>query len=402
MTPTHDIGFRHCRHACTVSATVGHTTALIRHKQPAREETDLIDRFRRPIALVGVLALVVTGCTSVQTASPSPTPGATATASASPEATELTATPASPSLEPTAPVPTEPPAHETEPPPPCGEADPTCLSADVVMIRDIPVSDFFSCGSEITCRLFVDSFALPTVTDQPGGAGRPVVVMIPGGPLPPGNRDYLWNLARSVAGRGAVVFTADYRSSPAYGGGYPTTFADVACAIRVARQRARSLGGDPSRVTLVAHSYGGFLGAVLALSTTDYAAKGMGCLTTSGDGRPDAFAGIAGVYTLDRVGPGFLVDFFGGDRATAPAAWGAGDVAVLARRTNRRRVPVRLIAGTNDPVAPPATADEFAAILKTAGYDVEATVEDGATHDTVLNRVLTVDAIVSAYTGVAR
>ena len=56
------------------------------------------------------------------------------------------------------------------------------------------------------------------------------------------------------------MFTADYRSSPAYGGGYPTTFGDVACAIRSARQGARQLGGDPSRVTLVAHSFGGFPG----------------------------------------------------------------------------------------------------------------------------------------------
>ncbi len=134
----------------------------------------------------------------------------------------------------------------------------------------------------------------------------------------------------------------------------PATFADVACAIRVARQRAPRLGGDPSRVTLVAHSYGGFPGAVLALSATDYATNGEGCLATAGDGRPDAFVGIAGVYTLDHIGPEFLVGFFGGDRATAPAAWGAGDFGVLVARKNRRTPPIRLVAGTNDSVSPPA------------------------------------------------
>jgi acetyl esterase/lipase len=222
--------------------------------------------------------------------------------------------------------------------------------------------------------------------------------MIPGGPLAPGNRGYMWNLARILASRGAVVFTADYRSSPTYGGGYPTTFSDVACAIRSARQRAPKLGGDPSRVTLVAHSFGGFPGAVLALSATDYAPKGEVCLATAGDGRPDAFVGIAGIFTLDHIGQEFLVDFFGGDRAAAPAAWGAGDVAVLARRKNRRTSPVRLVAGTSDLIAPPATADEFATILRTAGYDIDVTVEDGATHDTVLDRIATVETIVAAYT----
>ncbi len=270
------------------------------------------------------------------------------------------------------------------------------------MTRDIDVTTPVPCGGDAACLLKVDSFALPRVANEPGSTGRPVVVMIPGGPLPPGNRGYLWNLARIVAGRGAVVFTADYRSSPAYGGGYPSTFADVACAIRFARQRAPQLGGDPSRVTLVGHSFGGYPAVVLALSATDYAAKGTGCLATSGDGRPDAFVGIAGVYTLDHIGQQFLVDFFGGDRATAPAAWGAGDVAVLASRKNRRMLPVRLVAGTNDFVAAPAKTEDLASILEAAGYDVETTVEDGATHDTVLDKLATVDAIVDAYTAAAR
>jgi acetyl esterase/lipase len=270
------------------------------------------------------------------------------------------------------------------------------------MTRDIDVTTPVPCGGDAACLLRVDSFALPADLNTAPSDRRPVVVMIPGGPLPPGNRDYLWSLARIVAGRGAVVFTADYRSSPAYGGGYPSTFADVACAIRFARQRAPQLGGDPSRVTLVGHSYGGFPGAVLALSATDYATKGEGCLATTGDGRPDAFVGIAGVYTLDHVGPEFLVGFFGGDRAAAPAAWGAGDFGVLVARKNRRTPPVRLVAGTNDFVSPPARADEASALLAAAGYDVAVTLEEGANHDTVLSKLATVEAIMEANTAASR
>jgi acetyl esterase/lipase len=280
----------------------------------------------------------------------------------------------------------------------CGEADPDCLSLNVITTRDIDVSAPVPCGRDYQCVLKVDSFALPRAAGTASDTGRPVVVMIPGGPLPPGNRTDLWNLARIVAGRGAVVFTADYRSSRTFGGGFPATFADVACAIRSARERAPKLGGDPSRVTLVAHSYGGFPGTVLAMSATDYATDDTACLATTGDGRPDAFVSIAGVFALDRIGQEFLADFFGGDRANAPAAWGAGDVTVLARRANRRLLPVRLVSGTMDLVAPPASAEQLATTLRAAGYSVDVTVEDGATHDLVLYRLATVDAIVAAYT----
>jgi acetyl esterase/lipase len=266
------------------------------------------------------------------------------------------------------------------------------------MTRDIDVTTPVPCGRDAPCVLKVDAFALPRTAEQPDSGGRPVVVIVPGGPLPPGNRTDLWNLARIVAGRGAVVFTADYRSSATFGGGHPTTFGDVACAIRSARQRAPKLGGDPSRVTLVGHSFGGFPGIVLSLSATDYAARGEGCLATTGDGRPDAFVGIAGVYTLGRIGDTFLVDFFGGDRTTAPAAWGAGDVAVLARRADRRTPPIHLIAGTMDLVAPPPSAEGLATDLRAAGYEIEVTVEDGANHDTVLYKLATVDAILGADT----
>ncbi len=312
--------------------------------------------------------------------------------SPTPPAPSLTPIP-SPSVSPPSttepPAPTETVGPPINIPPPCGEADPTCASLTVQQTRDIDFTGPVPCGPDgSTCLLKIDSFALPA----PRARDLPIVLMIPGGPLPPGNRDYLWELARIVAGRGAVVFTSDYRSSPAYGGGYPSTFADVACAIRFARQKGAELGGDPGRVTLVAHSFGGIPGAVVALSTHDFATDEPACLATTGDGRPDAFVGIAGIYTLDRVGPTFLATFFGGDRTTAPDAWDAGDATtILAGKPHR--MPIRLLAGSNDLVAPEATMDEFATLLRDAGYDVTATTLDGATHDSILQKLATVDAV---------
>ena len=253
--------------------------------------------------------------------------------------------------------------------------------------QDIDYAGPVPCGVvRIQCLLRVDAFALE------GGSKRPIVVMIPGGPLPPGNRETLWPLARYVAGRGAVVFTADYRSSPEYAGGYPMTFADVACAIRFARSKGADLGGDPARVTLVAHSFGGFPAAVLTLGSRDYATDHTACLSQTGDGRPDALAGIAGIYTLDRIGQDFLATFLGGDRSTAPAAWSAADAAVLAR-DDRRDAPVRLVVGTDDFIAPMAAADVLATILRDEDRDVLVSVIPDGTHDSVLRNIVTVDVI---------
>lgn len=245
-----------------------------------------------------------------------------------------------------------------------------------------------ACGADnATCILKLDSFA------PPSGTMLPVVVMIPGGPVAPGIREYLWTLARLVAWRGAVVFTADYRSGPQWGGGYPQTFADVACAINFARDRAPALGGDPARVTLVAHSFGGFPGSVTALSAHDFAVDAPECLAAAGDGRPDALVGVGAIYGFDHIGPDFLAQMLGGTRDEVPDAWDATDITVLAATKGHPSPPVRLLAGTNDPVAPITTAEEFASILRSAGIDVTVTSVEGATHDSILTKQLTLDTI---------
>jgi acetyl esterase/lipase len=245
-----------------------------------------------------------------------------------------------------------------------------------------------ACGADgATCVLKLDSFAPPTTRRLP------VVVMIPGGPVPPGVREYLWTLARIVAWRGAVVFTADYRSGPQWGGGYPQTFGDVACAISFARRRAPALGGDPARVTLVAHSFGGFPGSVTSLSTHDYSVDAPECLAAAADGRPDAFVGVGAIYGFDHIMSSFLAQMLGGTRDEVPGTWDATDITVLAKANGHRTPAIRLLAGTQDFVAPVATADEFAAILRGAGIDVTVTSVDGATHDSILSKPVTVDTI---------
>lgn len=272
--------------------------------------------------------------------------------------------------------------------PPCGEADPECTSLYVEMQRDLDFTTAVPCGILTACLLKFDVFR------PPGASELPAVVMIPGGPLPPGNRTYMWQLARYVAARGAIVFTADYRSGASYGGGFPTTFADVACAVRYARAHAVDFGGRVAApVTLVAHSFGGFPGSVVGLSSTDFTSSA--CLTQSGEGRPDALVGIAGVYRVEDIGTDFLNEFFGGTRENKPAAWAAGDTSLLAADAAAHRFPIRLVVGSADLVGRPEIASAFAAVLEAAGQEVELSTVDGANHDSILAKRATVDVIAS-------
>lgn len=335
--------------------------------------------YLRRIALLVVTAIVIGACTSVTPQTPGPTPSQTA------GSIPTAALPTGPS----APIPTEAVTPTPAVPVfPCGEPDPTCESLVVTTQQGIPFTSPVACGADgATCILKLDSFAPPTTKLLP------IVVMIPGGPVAPGIREYLWTLARLVAWRGAVVFTADYRSGPQWGGGYPQTFADVACAISFARGHAAALGGDPTRVTLVAHSFGGFPGSVTALSTHDFSVDEPECQAAAADGRPDAFVGIGAIYGFDHIGQDFLAQMLGGTRDEVPDVWDATDISLLATKKGHRAPPVRLLAGTADLVAPIATADEFAAILGAGEIDVTVTAVDGATHDSILTKQLTLDTI---------
>lgn len=270
---------------------------------------------------------------------------------------------------------------------PCGAADPTCETRNVQSRVGVPFSQPMDCGPAlVACQLMYDVFWLP------GRSNVPVVVMVPGGPLPPGNRHSMWGLARHVAAHGAVVLVADYRSSASYGGGYPETFADVGCAIATARVAATEFGGNGRTVTLVSHSFGGFPSAVVAATTGDLAIPG--CMVTGERTRPDAFVGVAGVYLPEHIGELFLSELLGGTHDTASDAWEAVDVAVLATGSASRPIPVALVLGELDPVGRPEHASALAEALSPWDTDVPVRMVPGANHDTVLTAPITVDTVV--------
>jgi len=251
----------------------------------------------------------------------------------------------------------------------------------------LELTPLVDCGSGIICRVMADVF-------WPTDAGPwPVIVILPGGPLPLGGRANYSGFAQMLAGQGAVVYVADYRSSPEYGGGWPETFGDVACAVRYARATAATYGGDGRRITLVAHSFGGFPGGVVALSPTGFGSEQTTCQTPTGSGSPEAFVGVAGVYTFDAIQETFLEEFIGGSRDAVPDAWDAADLLKLAQAPDARDIPVRLVAGTGDLAAPVERASALAAALAAAGRDVRFIPIAGADHVTIMGNAKTLATI---------
>jgi acetyl esterase/lipase len=225
--------------------------------------------------------------------------------------------------------------------------------------------------------------------------GWPLIVAIPGGPAAPGVRDGLSGLAAGLAVQGAVIVLADWREAPAFGGGYTRSFEDVSCAIRFARTNAGAYGANPSRVTLVAHSFGGFPAAVVTLAPDAFPPDPTECFAGSGSSRPDAYVGIAPISTLDMIGQDFLATFLGGTREEAPASWDASDPLVLASERPAYRAPIQLVVGSGDSTVSGDQVQPLVDALTRAGRDVGLATVLGVGHQEVLTSPQTIASVLA-------
>ncbi len=237
--------------------------------------------------------------------------------------------------------------------------------------RNVAFTPPVTCGSS-HCSVRLDVYA-------PVEAGPyPTVVLVRGGPTGLGGRSYLEGFARELASAGMVVFNADMRDFGAAGGGYPEAFQDVACAIRFARSTASRYGGDGSSIVLVGHSLGGYVGSVVALDQDE---MGGSCLA-AGQGRPDAFVGLAGTYLLTAPEVARDLDaFFGGSRSATRPERAAADPFSSAGRLS---IPVRLVAGDSDAVVNPIASSSLERLLSGLGWDVRLTMVRRAGHSSLV------------------
>jgi acetyl esterase/lipase len=351
-------------------------------------------RFAFRLALCSIL--IVEGCNTT----PTPTASVGPLASSS-QAAEIGSPSPSATLAPTnslAPLPSPSPSEAAPIPPPadpCGPNGIFCGPYGWTASFNVPFTQPIDCGTSGSCDLEANVYQPVVRPDSPPAptAGWPLIVTIPGGPAAPGARDGLSGLAAGLTVKGVVVVSADWRQAPNYGGGYPTSFEDVSCVIRWARTQAKTYGADASRVTLVAHSFGGLPGAVVTLAAKAIPSLPVGCLASTGSVRPDVYVGIAPVSTLDMIGQDFLATFLGGTRSEAPTAWDASDPLVLAAGDGAPNIPIRFMIGSGDFTVTAEEVQPLVDQLLKDGRDVQLSTLAGAGHQDLLTNPATLATV---------
>jgi hypothetical protein len=282
-----------------------------------------------------------------------------------------------------------------------------------VHVTHVPFTPSVPCSAPIPvmCRLQLTIYA-PT-----SGGPWPLVVFVSTASgteqydptLTPEERKAATNdwpeFGKPLAGQGAVVVVAWYREQMSEGGGYPVTQEDIACAIGVARNIGATYGADPRRVTLVGHQWGGWVGAVVALTPTPFTPPTGSCNATSGSLRPDAFVGMDGLYIEVSAHSAYPIELLTpsiyADDASRAAALTAEDPYALAKRypAGPSSTTVRLLYGALDQTWDVAWSQSLDAALVAAGYGTSLHLVPGADNMGVLGAPESIAAILAVANG---
>jgi acetyl esterase/lipase len=271
----------------------------------------------------------------------------------------------------------------------CAKTD-VCRRLPVGRSTGIPVTVDVPCHDDgSSCVLTLDLYypAVPAAD----GTRYPVAVFAPGGPDVPGNDRVL---APALAGQGVVVASAAWRQGPRYGGGGIVGLQDIACAIRAARALTGDVGGDPRRVTLIGHSLGGWAGASMVLNPEPIEPDATACRFADGDASPDAFAGLAGAYTLPDGDPATTASILGATKDEDPGLWARFEPVALVEAHGAPDTPVILLHGDADSVVPIEMSETLAAALTKAGRPTTVTVEAGIDHGPIRDSAETIRTLV--------
>jgi len=206
--------------------------------------------------------------------------------------------------------------------------------------------------------------------DGPGRAGFPIAVVIHGGFWRARyGRKLMRPLSHDLAARGWAAWNIEYRRlGHSAGGGWPTTFADVAAAIDHLDEIRTDAALDLGRVVAIGHSAGGHL-AAWAAARPRLPEGAPGC-----DPRVPVTAAVsqAGVVDLElawdlRLSDGVVGDLLGGGPLEHPVRYRLASPKALVPLG----VPVLLTHGGRDDIVPPPVSASFAAAARAAGDAVE-------------------------------
>jgi acetyl esterase/lipase len=177
--------------------------------------------------------------------------------------------------------------------------------------------------------------------------------------------------AEDLRQRGIAVWNVEYRGVDRPGGGYPGTFEDVAASADALARLGPGYGLRTEHVVALGHSAGGHLALWLAARGRISAGSPLAAerpLPIAGvvslGGLPDLEAvhaqGICGAVTVEKL--------VGHDLAHHGSVWSDTSPAELGAGRDREV----LISGAEDPIAPAALGEAYAAKMKARGAAIRA------------------------------
>ncbi len=216
--------------------------------------------------------------------------------------------------------------------------------------------------------LALDVFRPASGTRSPA----PVVVFLYGGSWRSGERDYYRFVGSALAKRGVLVIVPDYRKAPA--APFPAFMQDAARAVAWARDNAAANGGDPTRITLMGHSAGAHIAALLGTDAQYLKAVGMVPRDLRG------VIGLAGPYDFLPITDPDIKEVFGAEPGwprSQPVNFVDGD-----------EPPFLLIHGDADNTVWPRNSENLAAKLRGRKESVTLKIVPGVGHVGLVNGFL--------------
>jgi len=188
----------------------------------------------------------------------------------------------------------------------------------------------------------------------------PVALFFYGGSWQFGRKELYGFVGDALAARGIVTVIADYRVFPEVR--YPDFVEDGAAATRWVQRRIGAFGGNPQAISLMGHSAGAYIAAMLALDERWLGADRA---------RLAGLVGLSGPYDfLPLTGPTYIDIFGGSDRQdTQPV-----------RFVTPEAPPTFLATGDRDTIVLPRNTSSLAARLLAAGHRPTEIVYPGRGH----------------------
>ncbi|WP_188486753.1 alpha/beta hydrolase family protein [Williamsia phyllosphaerae] len=210
----------------------------------------------------------------------------------------------------------------------------------------------------------------------------PLVVLIHGGGWTARyGKTYMEPIARALAAQGVAAYNIEYRRIGS-GGGWPTTFRDVAAAVDYVPTLDRlNPEIDTSDSTLVGHSAGAQL-AVWAGTRNPATPREFG--DPGSRWKPTRIISLAGPLNLERAadtGDTRVTRILGGTPAQVPDRYRAVDPIENIDPT----VPVTAVHGTADRVVSPSQSMSFVAAVQRAGGKARLVLLRGQSHSALVS-----------------